>query len=753
MKILELYAEEFGCFVERRFSFSEGVTLIEGDNESGKSTLQALFRFLFYGFPRRAGVDAEERDKRLSHKGRRAAGAVRFAYEGEEYFLRRQVILRGSAKRELVSEEVSVTRLSDGSSVDLGERSAGEYFLGMPWELYQSSFCARQTELASVSAPEAGGALGDFLFQGDESARIDKARDALIKARRELRYQRGRGGLIAELEDELVLVKKTVADAAAGAVALHEKRAAMTKYARVEAELSHEIEEIKKKISSAEADEMIARFDAWHTAQGEEDEARRVLAESDDVTESENSACEAFFATVHGDIDACERAVGLCSLQESELSRAQRSLLSIPMPEKSEEIELAGGTIGVKKKCAEFDRRARVFATSGGVFAAAVVAFLVLAALLVPFLFAAVALFAGLSIGFFVSVASTRKKRQAFLSSLGIGEASALELVLDRYERGVEARAALSFELDDRTRSVNEAKNACALAEQALFAHMKEMGLPCPAGFAEAKRTVTILEAKWRNGIDLNAKKRNDLENAITKRKAYESGLDVENEDKWRALRATLPHAEKDRATLVRELEFKQGAYENVAKAYANVKTEVAVMSASAPDVAVLRTREREIERDLAAARLRYAAVTLAEEALAEAGTQMKESVVPRVARVASSLFSKMIGEQDRTLLLENDFSVKVMTGEGVYPLSHFSVGCRDAALLSIRLALSEAVSEAPLPLLFDEVTAHLDDTRATRFLHTLCEYCTGERQGILFTCHRREAALLEGREYHRILL
>ncbi len=753
MKILELYAEEFGCLVERRFAFSDGLSVVEGENESGKSTLQALFRFLFYGFPRRAGVDAEERDKRLSHKGRRAAGTVRFFYEGEEYLLRRQVILRGSAKRELVSEEVSVTRLSDGSSVDLGDRSAGEYFLGMPWELYQSSFCARQTELASVSAPEAGGALGDFLFQGDESARIDKARDSLIRARRELQYQRGRGGRIAELEDELSVVKKAIIDTSAHAVTLHEKRAAMTKYARHESELAHEMAQLKKKIKSAEADEMIARFDAWHAAKKEEDEARRSLADAEGEKQSENGINEAFFATVHGDIDACERAVGICFLQESERERVERSLATIPMPEKSEEIEAAGGTIGVKARFSEFCRRVRIFITCGAVLATVAAVLVVLAVLLAPLLFAVGALFVGLSIGAFVSADSVRQKKQAFLCSIGIADASALEVVLDRYERGVEARKVLQCELDDRSHSVNEAKNACALAEHTLFAHIEEAGLPRPDSLAQAKRTIAALEAKWHNGIDLNAQRRSDLENAITKRKAYENGLDIESENEWRALRATLPNAEKDRMTLVRELEFKQGAYENVASAYASAKTDVAVMAASAADPAVLRSREREIEKELEAARLRYAAVTLAEEALLEAGVQMKESVIPRVARTASALFSNMVGEEDRSLLLENDFSVKVMTRDGVYPLSHFSVGCRDAALLAIRLALSEAISEASLPLLFDEVTAHLDDTRAARFLHALSDYCAGERQGILFTCHKRDAMLLADKPHHRISL
>lgn len=50
MKLKEIYAEEFGCLSDRHFTPGEGLTLIEGENESGKSTLLALIRFLFYGF-------------------------------------------------------------------------------------------------------------------------------------------------------------------------------------------------------------------------------------------------------------------------------------------------------------------------------------------------------------------------------------------------------------------------------------------------------------------------------------------------------------------------------------------------------------------------------------------------------------------------------------------------------------------------------------------------------------------------------
>lgn len=752
MRILELYAEEFGCLAERRFTFADGLVIIEGENESGKSTLQALLRFLFYGFPRRAGADAEERDKRLSHKGRRAAGSVRFLHGDEAYFLHRQLILRGSAKRELVSEELSVIRLSDGSSVELGDRSAGEYFFGMPWELYQSSFCARQTELDGVISSDTGGALGDFLFRGDESARIDKATEMLVRARRELQYQRGRGGRIAELEDELGAVKTALSEAYGNAVSLREKREAMEKYAGMKEELSRDAELLEQRIQSVRADEMLARFDAYHAAKREEDEARCLFDEASAAL-ARTGADEELLTRALEHIEACERARNVHALREDEVARVERTLAAVPQIDTAAAIETSGGAVGVKTKLAVWARRTRGFLWGAVVLALFSVALVVFAFLFTSVLFACGALLACGAIGCIVGAEATRRRRNAFLLGFGVSEVAALDVVLDRYDRSVEARAALLRECEDRREQSHAARRACDEADAALLFYIESAGFAPPTTYAEARRMVAEMEANRRNGMCLNAEKEQALLRAIAKRQAYENGLDLASEADWRARRAALPEAGKDRAELERELEFKRGACKTASNAYTSAAAEAAAMAASMTDPAVLREREREVVGELERARFRYAAVTLAEEALREAGGQMRESVIPRVADRASALFAAICGEENRTLLVENDFSVKIMTAGGVYPLSHFSIGCRDAALLAIRLALSEAISEEPLPLLFDEVTAHLDDKRAARFLRALQAYCKEGRQGVLFTCHGREAALLQGCEYHRILL
>ena len=48
MKIQEIYVQSFGTLKERFFRFDEGVNILEGPNESGKSTLAAFIKYVFY---------------------------------------------------------------------------------------------------------------------------------------------------------------------------------------------------------------------------------------------------------------------------------------------------------------------------------------------------------------------------------------------------------------------------------------------------------------------------------------------------------------------------------------------------------------------------------------------------------------------------------------------------------------------------------------------------------------------------------
>ena len=59
MKLLELHIKGFGKINNRKFTFSDGINVVYGTNEAGKSTLHTFIQSMFFGLTRARGVAAE----------------------------------------------------------------------------------------------------------------------------------------------------------------------------------------------------------------------------------------------------------------------------------------------------------------------------------------------------------------------------------------------------------------------------------------------------------------------------------------------------------------------------------------------------------------------------------------------------------------------------------------------------------------------------------------------------------------------
>ena len=56
MKIRELRVKHFGKFQNARICLRDGINLVAGENESGKSTLHTFIRGMFFGLRRMRGI-------------------------------------------------------------------------------------------------------------------------------------------------------------------------------------------------------------------------------------------------------------------------------------------------------------------------------------------------------------------------------------------------------------------------------------------------------------------------------------------------------------------------------------------------------------------------------------------------------------------------------------------------------------------------------------------------------------------------
>ena len=145
-----------------------------------------------------------------------------------------------------------------------------------------------------------------------------------------------------------------------------------------------------------------------------------------------------------------------------------------------------------------------------------------------------------------------------------------------------------------------------------------------------------------------------------------------------------------------------------------------------------------------------YDAIALAMDALTQANTVLQNRFSPALGARAAEIFSAITGGRYDKVLLSRDFSLSAeMAGDPVSrSVRLLSQGAADQLYLAVRLAICDMVlpGDKRVPLILDDALVTFDDDR----LRATLDYLLAEshrRQILLFTCQKREADYLQGRE------
>lgn len=802
MKFLVAEIEEFGKLEHRRFTFGEGMNLIEGENESGKSTLLAFFRFIFYGFPRRNAAGGDERDKRLSFRTRRAAGSLTFTCGGETYRIFRAVTAKNERE---TTETLSVTEEPEGAETELAGKTPGEFFLGIPAELYDSSLCVRQSEIERVGEGDVSGRVGDLLAATGGAARAGKL---LENARRTLSYRKGRGGKIAELEDEDGTLAREISEATESAARL----AALTEEEnQARAVLSRAKNELKLLDAAAEKARLTAALEQYRDLCHAEEDARGAAIRVQELLKAGESLPD------EGALARLAHLLAEKKDREQALSRAEAALAQFetvpPRPNRQTDTPENAPVVRPATAFPKAPARETNIAEPPALPA-----------------FPKAPLREG---GAARSAAGGARATADFTPSAeihsvvapnknGSGTRTPAEeaTAARQWEGSTANNAETAFSKAPR-RKATGFLTLCALfallAVGALTAALLPLSLPLPAaalfgaagGAAAVALIFAVLAGKRAKPLPLSPER---LEARATYSRALENFLDVQKnlETEWEKTCGASPVPSADPDAVLREYARERGALSEELAAKRGVQTyaehqaallrgrvgalntaavearlaalasvpeltgtpeetaahraalserigdtearlsaltrEEAGLLATAKDPAELARRRAEVSARLAAARESLAALDMAQSALLTAETELRQDIAPALCRAAGGLFREICGEDTghEELHMGADFSVMLDAEGDRHPLSCFSAGCRDAAYLSLRIALAGMITREPVPLLLDEPAARLDDRRAAALLAALAGVTGSGGQCLLFTCHHREAALLK---------
>ncbi len=772
MQIRKLYIKEYGALSDKELVFTSGINLLEGSNESGKSTILSFIRFMLYGMPRRAaGESVSERERGLSWQNGVAEGNMELVSQGKSYRIERKGQLRGGSTRETYSETCRILDLETGVEVFKGE-IPGKLFLGITGEMFTATACIRQLECTDINSDEVNSSLENLLFSADEEIDTQKVQSKLDDLRRALLYKNGKGGKIFELENEKTLLEHRLETAKRNAQDIIAKEATVEKLKAVSEKAKKQFEEAEAQLRLYETANALRRFETLHSYEKQYEEQEIALETLCREKGYQNALPD---RETLGVIDRFTSALSDATQRHRFASAAEAQAESAPCGDRqlARFYETTDEEGGKETLCARFLRATRkrknaifravfllilsVLTLAAGALTAFTDIFSEYSASF-PFLFYYL-VGAGLLLALFgilsISAASrARKTTAALVGKIGLSTAGVSGASLEAHIESCKKNHELCVKYDS---ALLEAKKAHEEASNALHGlldntcrMLSSIGVSCET------KTPDALLARLKETYELLFSVCNEKEKIESKMNALRDLIDELRENLKDTNEASLSASVGKRkpSELLSELDL-----EKIRFAYDYSKTqhtlneqkkialekELIALTSTAENPARVNAKLSEVAHELEVNRLKFDAIVMAGDTLGVACENLRRNVTPKLRIRAGERMERMTGGKYRDLGISGDMKITVITDHTTRSIDALSKGTRDAAYLSLRLSLAEMVCEGNMPpLLFDESFTQLDDMRTHAMLSMLIEYSGEGTQTLLFTCHKREGEMLK---------
>jgi len=725
MKIERIRIESFGRLSDFELNLSQGINILEGPNESGKSTIAAFIRFIFYGLSAKAEGDISPREQFLSWSTAQASGSLTVRVSEGQYRIERALVKSGRG----LSEHLTVVDLTTGAILK-NQDPAAMFMAGVPEEVFCRTAFVGQADGSFIDGQKIGQAIENILSSADESVNTKKAIKRLDDARVMLLYKNKKGGKIYELENEKEDLLARAHRAEEDCRLMAEKKKLLSDTNATLKKNEEQLRILEDKLAYTDASRRLQQIEKSKQA---EEQLQNATEELDDTVAS----------LLHGDF--CPNKAYLQALE-----RMGKQLIQISEEKKklSSKIEGARNEADAEEVWADAETIAKLHSHRRKSDKLRLCAILML---LPAVMLCAVGFFASLLIltipipvlllaisgALFFLQAREKKAFDAILLQLGAeDEEAATEIIALCAAKNAKIEAAKQSlaELEAERTAVVQAeaamwKDAIALAakwgktltdQRSMAELIREAELACNRldmasdekqrcelayknlyTVASEEEVAALSEILQNGGTELSGE---DYTKACNNRKFYRQTIDM------------LQKRKRETEHLLIEL---------------RTKTEI-------PED--LRLKATELEGKIRSLRLRHDAYLLAIQKLTEASVLLRSRITPALAGQASEFLSHTTEGKYQSVGVADDFSLSYSDGNATRSTDFLSCGTKDLAYLGLRLGLSKALfKDEEIPMVFDESFARLDDRRLATVFTYLADFAAKGGQILLMTSGRRE--------------
>lgn len=732
MRIEKICMESFMGKKDFTLTFAPGVNVLEGDNESGKTTVADFIRFMLYGASSKGiGGALSERQRFLGFGETAFGGYMELSARGTRYRIDRRITAAANGFR----ESLQISDLATKAQVLKGE-NAGDALLGIPETVFTRTAYITQADGAYSGGEELSAAIENLLFSADETVSTEKALKKLDALRVSLLHKNGKGGQLSDLAAEREALSARLEKALSDNSEIIAKEGSLndtlrrieenkTEYARTkklcelyDSYIAHtrfeKLDAIDAQLAGLDREDaaLLARFDGF-VPDGEYLGRLRQAAE--------NVAAEEMRAA------GAERALKVAS-------DARAAAAESPAADEDRGLADAARRAGGAAKTVRALNTVGVILLLLGALAAGAVYLLRLNA---P-LYAAAGGAAVVGVLLLILAGARRAKTGTLLRSFGVTSADELT---ERLRAAEESRAAAEeARVHTREREasaaalLNSAKETLAEKKRALADILSHLG------GGETAAVAALAETYIRDAEKLRAARQSaeeEKKHLTAETRAYDR----------EAVAATLEPVgdlavfEKvDIAEYRRRRDFCENALDALEVKKSDLEKTLAALHATVEKPALLRAALDALEKQYAAAHAKYDAAELAIRALGSASEGLRRRVSPRLADYAGKLLSAVTGGSVGALGVDSALALTYMAEGGAHSVDYMSKGTKEAAYFALRLALVDLLYKEEKPtLIFDESFAYADDRRTERMLRLLAALAGEGVQSVVLSCHSRE--------------
>lgn len=724
--IIRTMRATFGKLEERELKLKPGLNVINGCNETGKSTWLAFLLTMFYGVKPKDKLRPNKLPDQLKYQpwsGKSMSGTLELS-DGERHL----TLERSSETGPMADFRAWDT--DTGETVEaLSGESCGQSLLGVEAAVYARSGCLRQQHISVSADARLEKRLCGLVTSGNEDYAYTETEEKLAEMQKAL--VDGDTGALPAAREDLNHIQARLEEIAAGRSRLSEleRQLRSLKTEREECRtLLTELEELEQSERRERLDAAQAALDA---AVAERTGLEAVCAEF--PKEEELQALQTELQELQADLEKAAAEGGI-SLSELELPEAD-PIFGRMGPEEAHDKAAADATLIQKARSAERPRRSRSLLWLAMVLVGLGVGFGGALLPLLPLVVVGSALALGGLALWIVQRVRFNRLRETYLELQRQARA-----ILEQYEvknaKGIVLRGIEYIRsLEDRERDEDGGVSRQILAKladrkDAIFARLEELspgcGEPDTAAelFRKAAQAYQAL-AKAKLAEEQRMHQLLDLRMAL--------GEDIANAEAQRL-------EDFDRETEAQRLESLDAQIQALSSQADQLSGALGQMG----DPLALEAEGEALRRRISRMEERLAALDMARTALKEADEAMRARFAPLLCEKAGALFRRLTGGKYDEIQLDRELHVTVRpTGSDSFrALAYLSGGTVDQLYLALRLAICELLlPEAPIVL--DDALVYFDDNRAALALDTLRQM-SKTRQILIFTSQSREKRILD---------